>query len=466
MKISTSGVGSGVDIRTLVDNLLEAESKEKIKKFDMDEASTLAKITAFGTLKSAMSDFADKLEQLQTTNQFDLRFATAEQNNNVDVISVTADATASPGKYTVEVTQLALAQKMGSINFTDASAVVGTGQLKFAVGTNNYTFNINASNQTLQGIHDTINMSSKSTGITASLITTDAGTSIVFSSPTGTNNTFTVTVANDADSNNTDNAGLSRLASNNLTSLQTAQNAIVKIEGVPVTSDSNTIDNAINGVTIDLLHTNTNSPIILSVNLDLQSAQAAIQGFVDSYNAVFNSIKNLSKYDINGEDTGILIGDATLRSIEFQMRRIITDMNTSQPAGYFTLSQIGITSDRYTGMLVIDQNQLTTSLNDNFDAVGSLFMDSTNGLVTKMDTMLENYIEINGILQSKTDGLNESIAVIDERRVNLERHLKSLEQRLLTQFIAMDTIVAKLRSLSEYLETQLEKLPKPMMFRE
>lgn len=466
MKVSTSDIGSGVDIRALVDKLLEAECKEKIKKFDMDEASSLAKITAFGTLKSAMSEFADKLNQLETTNPFELRSATAEKNNGVDVIEATATAAATPGRYSVEVTQLALAQKMGSINFAQNTTVVGTGKLKFAIGANNYTFDITAANQTLQGIHDTINLSAKSTGISASLITTDLGTRIVFSSPTGTSNTFTVTVTDDADGNNTDNAGLSRLASNNLASLQTAQDAIVKIEGVPITSASNTITNAISGVTIDLLHDNPGSPIYLTIALDMNSAHSAVTDFVNSYNTVFDSIKNLSKYDVNGEETGILIGDATLRSIEFQMRRIITDMNTSQPPGYFTLSQIGITSDRYTGKLVIDETQLSESLNNNFDGVGSLFMQPQNGLVAKMDNLLENYIEVNGILQAKTDGLNKNIALIDERRISLERHLNSLEERLLVQFIAMDTIVTKLRSLSDYLETQLDKLPKPMMFKE
>jgi flagellar hook-associated protein 2 len=345
---------------------------------------------------------------------------------------------------------------------------VGTGTLTFTIGLAQYSFDITTANQTLQGISNTINAASGSTGISASLITSDAGTSIVFSSLTGTNNAFTVSVTNDGDANNTDASGLSRLASNNLTTLQSARDALVKIEGVSVTSDYNVIKNAINGVEIELVATNENSPITLSINVDVDRAKLAIKEFVDSYNSVFESVKKLTQYEQHPNaksTTGILIGDSTLRGIEFQMRRIITEIVTSQPAGFTTLSQIGITSDQYTGNLIIDDQQLTEALNTNFDAVGQLFMDPTTGVVNSMESFLENYVEINGILQTRTDGLNKSIEVITEQRINLERHLKSLEKRLITQFIAMDTIVARLRSLSEYLETQLENLPQPMMFR-
>lgn len=468
MNITSSGIGSGIDVKELVDKLIESESKEKIKKFDADEASTLAKITAYGTLKSAMSEFADKLTQLESINQFEMRQATAPNLNNVEIISATATADATPGNYSIEVIQLALAQKSGSANFAQTYSTVGTGTLTFTIGLAQYSFDITTANQTLQGISNTINAASGSTGISASLITSDAGTSIVFSSLTGTNNAFTVSVTNDGDANNTDASGLSRLASNNLTTLQSARDALVKIEGVSVTSDYNVIKNAINGVEIELVATNENSPITLSINVDVDRAKLAIKEFVDSYNSVFESVKKLTQYEQHPNaksTTGILIGDSTLRGIEFQMRRIITEIVTSQPAGFTTLSQIGITSDQYTGNLIIDDQQLTEALNTNFDAVGQLFMDPTTGVVNNMESFLENYVEINGILQTRTDGLNKSIEVITEQRINLERHLKSLEKRLITQFIAMDTIVARLRSLSEYLETQLENLPQPMMFR-
>lgn len=467
MKVNATGVGSGVNVRELVDGLLEAESKNKIKKFDNDEATTLAKITAFGTLKSAMSDFIDKINELQSVNKFELRSANASLSNNKQIILPTASAQATSGNYTIEVLQLALGQKSGSVDFAQEYTEVGTGTLTFTIGTAVYDFEINDSNKTLQGISETINAASGSTGISSSLITSETGTKIVFSSKTGLNNAFTVSVTNDNDGNDTNASGLSQLASPNLIALQSPLNSQVKIDGVTIESASNTISNAIKGVSFDLLTTNIGDPISLSIAVDVQSAQNAIYEFVESYNYVFDSVSRLTQYDgtTKQDSMGILIGDATLRNIEFQMRRILTDVITTQPAGFRTLSQIGITSDVYTGKLLIDDSTLSEALNDNFEAVGNLFMDSTNGVLDKMESLVDNYVEVNGILQSKEDGLRKTLDVINEQRISLERHLLSLEKRLLQQFTAMDAVVAQLKSLSEYLETQLDKLAEPLMFR-
>lgn len=467
MKVTSTGVGSGIDIRELVDNLLEAESKDKIKKFDQDEAATLAKITGYGTLKSAMSSFVDKIDNLQSVNQFELRSANATTVNDEVIITPYATAKASAGNYIIEVSQLAMAQKSASIPFAENYTVVGTGTLTFTTADAQYAFEIDNSNSTLQGINDTINAQSGATGISSSLIVTDLGTKIVFTSQTGVNNAFTVSVTNDGDGNNSNASGLSQLASPNLTLVQAPLNAAVKIDGVTINSNSNTIDYAINGVSFSLVNTNVGKPITLSVNVDVQSARQAIVDFVNSYNEVFDSISKLTQYDNSRtkENMGVLIGDSTLRSIEFQMRRILTNIVQSQPAGFATLSQIGISSDIYSGKLVIDESQLTDALENNFSAVGNLFMNEKTGVLDQMEGVVENYIEINGIIQSKEEGLRKSINIINDQRITLERHLQSLEKRLLVQFTAMDSIVAKLKSLSDFLETQLEKLPDPLMFK-
>ncbi|MBS0288364.1 MAG: flagellar filament capping protein FliD [Proteobacteria bacterium] len=467
MKITSTGVGSGIDIRELVDNLLEAESKDKIKKFDHDEATTLAKITGYGTLKSAMSSFVDKIDNLKDINQFELRSANATLANDEIIITPYASAQASAGNYSIEVTQLALSQKSASIPFAENYTVIGTGTLTFTTQNAQYSFQIDNTNSTLQGINDTINSQAATTGISSSLIVTDAGTKIVFTSPTGTNNAFTVSVSNDGDGNNTNATGLSQLASPNLTLVQAPVNAAVKIDGVTVNSESNTLKYAIKGVTFDLVNTNVGKPITLSVDVDVQSAHQAITDFVNSYNEVFDSISKLTQYDNDSskENMGVLIGDSTLRNIEFQLRRILTDIVQSQPAGFATLSQIGISSDIYTGKLIINDYQLTDALENNFTAVGNLFMQEKTGVLDQMEAVLDNYIEVNGILQTKQEGLRKSIDVINDQRLNLERHLISLEKRLLVQFTAMDSIVSRLKSLSDFLETQLEKLPEPLMFR-
>lgn len=465
MRVSLDDIGSGIDIKALVADLLEAESKQKLAKLNESEHIAVEKITGIGKLRSSMSSYLSKLDQLQTTNEFELLSATASTANNIQVISATANADAVPGNYSVVVTQLALAQKMGSGTFQSVGTVVGTGNLIFTIDNFAYTFTITSANGTVQGIADAINAQTAETGISATLIATNNAVSMVFSSQTGLNNTFTVTVTNDGDGNNTDNAGLSQLASNNLTTLQNAQNAIVNIENVPVVSDSNTIQYAISGVTIDLITTNVGMPVTLSVNYDVPSAQQAVREFVNGYNEVFSIIRDFSTFDKVGKDSGVFLGDATFRSIEFQLRNLITSMYTSDPGGYSSLSQIGILSDPYSGKLRIDEEQLLNALNTNFMAVGQLFMDPVNGLVVNMQNMIESYTEVNGVLQFRTESIKSGIKRIDDQILHMERHLKKMEKRLMAQFIAMDVNVARLRSMSDYLATQLEGLADPMMFR-
>lgn len=457
MPISTSGIGSGIDIRELVDKLVKSEGEVKKLKYDSEEAAALSKITAYGTLKSELSEFDEKLFYLQNNNPFDAKktHITTYQGNTV--VNATATYEATPGDYTLEVTQLALSQKLGSISFPESYTQIGTGQLTFTRGEGTWTFDITDENSTLEGIANTINAASENTGISANLITSNTGTTIVFSSDTGLNNIFTVNVENDHGS------GLARLDSDNLTVLQAAKNAMVRIEGVSVISDSNTIEYAIKGVTLDLVSYNIGYPVTLTISDDIEGATKAITDFVEKYNTIFNSITKLTKAGAGDRKTaGVLVGDSTLRNLQFQMKRVLNNIASSLPSGFQTLSQIGITSNELTGLLVINSEKLSTALEKNFNAVGDLFLDPQQGIVQNMEQLVKDYVEINGFIQNKTDGLNKTIIGIKENQIALEQHLIQLEKRLLTRFIAMDIIVAKLKSVSEFLTIQLDNLPKPL----
>lgn len=468
MPITSSGVGSGVNIRELVDDLLASESKEKKLRFDRNEAEALTKITAYGTLKSTLSDFKDKVDGLKEANPFANRIVSSVlRTDNVKVLEAEASNSAQTGDFLIEVTKLAKSHKLASQNFASATTVVGTGELEFNVGSTTYAIEITDSDKTLQGIKDKINASSKTTGITASLITSDAGAVLVFQAEkTGLDNVFTVSVLGDNDANDTDDSGLSKLASSYLTLSQQGQDATIKIDGVTVTNSTNTITDAIEGVTLNLLNTNTLDPAEMTISLNRDAAVAAIQEFVSIYNSTMQSIQKLTVY--NKEDpknAGILIGDSIARSVQTQMRRVLNTANYDLPLAISSLAQMGITSDRTTGQLSIDNYKLNTAVDKNYDDIGKLFIDKDKGILNNMDAMLDSYIQNDGIIKNKTNGLNSSIDLISEQRVALERHLIHLEERLLSQFIAMDSIVANLRSTSDFLKTQLDSLAEPLSFR-
>lgn len=468
MPITSSGVGSGVNIRELVDELLAAESKDKKLRFDKNEAEALTKITAFGTLKSTLSEFKDKISSLKEADPFASRtVSSVVGSDNKKVLEAEASNTAQTGDFLIEVTKLAKSHKLSSATFDSPTMIVGTGVIEFTVDTTVYSIEITDSDKTLQGIKDKINQSSKTTGITASLITTESSAVLVFQAEkTGLANAFTVAVVNDSDTNDTDNNGLSKLASNHLNISQQAQDALIKIDGVTVTSSTNTITDAIEGVTLNLLNTNALDPVEMSISLNKEAATAAIQEFVSIYNKTLESIHKLTAY--NKEDpknAGMLLGDAIARGVQNQMRRVLNTANYELPLAISSLAQMGITSNRTTGMLEIDNYKLNTAVSKNYDDIGKLFIDKDQGILNNMESMLDSYIANDGIIKSKTNGLNSSINLISEQRVALERHLIHLEERLLSQFIAMDSIVASLRSTSDFLKTQLDSLAEPLSFR-
>jgi len=468
MPITTSGVGSGINIRELVDELLAAESKDKKLRFDKNEAEALTKITAYGTLKSSLSDLKDKASSLMDENPFAKRSVVLDPTSDSKTVA-TAEAsnTAQTGNFLLEVTALAKNHKLASENFSSSATIVGTGVIEFTVDTTVYSIEITESDNTLQGIKDKINQSSKTTGITASLITSDAGSVIVFQAEeTGSDNIFTVAVVGDNDGNDTDNNGLSKLASSHLTINQLGQDASLKIDGITVTNSTNTIVDAIEGVTLNLLNSNILDPVEMSITLDKDAATQAIIDFVNVYNSTLDSIQKLTAY--NKEDpknAGVLIGDAIVRSAQNQLKRVLNTSNYELPLAISSLAQMGITSDRTTGKLEVDTYKLSSAVSKNYDEIGKLFIDDEKGILNNLESTLDSYIELNGIIKNKTNGLNKSIELISEQRVSLERHLMRMEERLLTQFIAMDSIVANLRSTSDFLKTQLDSLPEPLSFR-
>ncbi len=464
MSISSAGSGSGIDIRGLVDDLLASEGRAKTAKFDATESLTLAKITSFGTLNSALAELQTKISSLKEVSNFQQRLVTSEDET---VLAAIADSAASQGTYSIEISQLATTHKVSSADFANSGTIVGTGTLKFTTGTVEHSFNITSDDQTLSGIKDKVNEVSGVTGITATIINTDTGTRLMFaaSSP-GTDNVFTISIVDDNDGNDSDNAGLSQLDSAYTTITQTAVDAILTIDGATVTSSSNTIEDAIDGVTFDLLKTNVGDAKTLTVSLDKGTVRTSIQEFVENYNAIVDTISSLNSVDAdNTENSGVLVGDSVLRNLDLQIRRVLGASVSTVPGGIRTLAEIGITTDRFTGKLQLNNTELNEALDQDFDAVGLLFAKKDEGIALKLDELISRYIGSSGIINSKTTGLNSSISLLTEQREQLERNLQSMELRLLTQFIAMDIIVAKLRSTSDFLTQQLSSLVEPLSYK-
>ena len=383
--LSSPGIGSGLDVNGIVSKLMTAES-QPLTALDAKEAKQQTRLTAFGTLKGALSSFQSNLVALSDPAKFT---AVTANFSDTTLASASASSSAVTGSHSVEIQTLAQAQKLKSANFANTSATVGSGTLTIQFGTyNSGTFTLNPdkaaqsiiispSNSSLSGIRDAINQANA--GVNASIVNDGTGNRLVVASQdTGLSNALKIT-ATDTDGNNTDNAGLSQLVydastggTTNMTQTMAASNATLVIDGISISKASNNITDAIEGVTLNLLKANPGTTSTLNLSRDTAGIQNVVSSFVKSFNDLNKTIVDLSKYDAATKRASILTGDSTVRSIQTRIRSAISDPLTTAGGGLSLLSETGI-SFQSDGTLKLDSAKLSKALNDPTKDISTLF---------------------------------------------------------------------------------------------
>jgi flagellar hook-associated protein 2 len=458
-----SGIGSGLDITSLVQQLVQAEGQPKSLRLDAEEAKVQAKLSALGTLKSALASFRDTVATLKDVGKFQGRMATL---STPDFVAATAGASAVPGSYAVEVESLASAHKLQSTTFAAASTVVGTGTLHIVAGAALFDVVITSESNTLSGIAAAINGSAAGAKVIATVISGAGDARLTLTArDTGSANALTITQSGG------DN-GLAALvyppSGAGLTQLTPAANAQALIDGVPVTSATNTLSGAIEGVDVTLLEANAEGETTqLTVGYDRTAARKAVDEFAKSYNALVDAIKSVSSYNAETKEGGPLFGDAGVRNIVFQLRRELTSTVTGLTGQFDMLGEIGISAD-LSGKLNVNAAALDSAFARDFDAIGELFAAEDVGVAVKLDKLLAPYLASDGIFESRTAGLKTTIDSINDRREALNERLAALHARYTKQFNALDGLLAQLQGTSNFLNQQLSKLPgsAPLLRRE
>ena len=388
---SSTGIGSGLDVSSLVTQLVALERKP-IVALDAKEAGLQAKLSAYGSLKGALSGFQDSVRSLNAISKFQALSAVSADNT---VYTASAASTASAGGYAVEVTQLAQAHKVTSGAFTNVTDVVGTGTLTFQYGTFSGSFTANSAKasqtvtissgtSTLAGIRDAVNAAN--IGVTATILNNGTTNQLIFTSKdTGAANSLKITVADTSDASNTDNAGLSQLAydpagtagnGKNLTETVAALNATLTVDGITgISKASNTVTDVIQGVTLTLLKKSaTGVSTALTVSRDTSAVKSAVASFVQAYNDLNKTVTNLTKYDAAAKKGAVLQGDNSALSVLSQVRGALNKVITGLSGSYTTLSQIGI-SFQTDGTLSFDTTKLQTAIDTNFNDIAGLFVN-------------------------------------------------------------------------------------------
>ena len=388
--ITSTGLGSGLDINGLVSKIMSVES-QPLKQLDSKEAGYQAKLASYGQVKSALSSFQSAVSGLESASSFQ-SIAASSGDSSVYTASVTADAV--PGTYAIEVTKLAQSQKLASSAVAVTSDVVGTGTLTFQFGTDNggvFTANANKAAQSvvidsthnsLAGIRDAIN--SANIGVSATIINDGTGYKLsITSKDTGAANSLKITVTNDSVGTNADSSGLSMLAydpaaasgsGKNMAQTVAAQDALLNIDGITnISNSSNTITDAIQGVTLNLLNTSaTGVSAALNVTTDTTSIENSVQKFVSSYNDLNKTLGDLTAYDATTQQGGVLLGDATILSLQRQMRSLLTTNVNGLSGNYKLLSNIGVSFQK-DGTLALDSSKFQAAISASPTNVAALF---------------------------------------------------------------------------------------------
>ncbi|MBY6070760.1 flagellar filament capping protein FliD [Marinobacter salsuginis] len=376
--ISSLGIGSGVLTSDLVDQLVQAERGPTENRLTQKTEQTQALISAYGQLRSAITELRLPMRQLSAPDN--LKAFSANSSN--EDIAVSVDSTnASRGTYSVEVTSLAGAQALASRDvFADRdSTSVGQGTLTLKVGDKTTNLTIDSSNDTLQGLANAINDSGS--GVSAGVIDTGSGFQLVLSADeTGTANSVSISVSGDNVGTETDNQGLSRFAFNSgmdadsgLKETIAATDAVMKINGVEVTRSTNSFEDVIDGLTFDISGTGTS---IVKVEQDFGAVADRVQGFVSNFNALQSTIDSLAGFNAESGRGSLLTGDSTIRGIQNQLRQILTRVVPGlENANVRSLADVGITTNFETGGLEFDRAKFETQLKNNPDDVTALFAE-------------------------------------------------------------------------------------------
>lgn len=468
MAISSTGVGSGLDVTSLVKQLMEVE-RAPLKALDTKEASYQAKLSTLGTVKNALAALQTAAKAIATTDKLTPVKASVADST---LLAAAPSAGAVPGNYNVEVQSLAQAQKLKtSVGFSNTSDIVGSGTLTFDFGSYDSaeppvftpngakaakTVTITSSNNTLAGMRDAINNANM--GVSASIINDGSKNILTFTSnDTGTASALKVTAGDpslNAFAYDPTGAGGS-----SMNQIVAAQDAVIVVDSVPITKQSNKIADAIQGVTLDLAKAEPGKSTKISLARDSSGAQAAVENFIKAYNDANKAITDATAYNVATGVGAALNGDSTMRSVQSQMRALFSTGIPGAPGGMGTLSDAGISFQK-DGTLALDATKFSAAAANPAKDISKLFATSATakGYGYQMDVLLGKILSPVGVLSNKNTSINKQIEDLGDQRDSVNTRLEATEKRYRAQFSALDTAIASMQSTSSFLTQQLSLL--------
>lgn len=440
--ITSAGIGSNLDVNAIVTALVTAKQAGPKAQITNQATQASAKLAGLSSLQTALSSLQSALAALTKVGTFS-SFNAVLADASLGTTSTMSNA--QPGSYTLDVTQLATAQKRSSDAY-DSAAAIGSGTLAIGVGANSFNLDV-AATDTLADIASNINKAAGNPGVTATVVYGAGGAQLLLgSSKTGVANGFSVSASGDS------STGLAALANQLATAGgNEAQDAKLSLDGIAITSASNSVSGAIDGVTINLAKTGSTQ---LTVSQDNSAATAAVQGFVSAYNSYVGTVGTLSSYDTVSGQAGVLLGDTTLTSVQRQIAAVLGSRVAGNGIG--SLAALGVTRQA-DGTMALDDGRLASALGSNPATVQDLFTGA-GGYATRLNATLTIFTSSSGVLATRQQSLNDSLGKLDTQQTQLNARMAVYQAQLLKQYTALDTMMSQLNNTSSYLTSALAQL--------
>lgn len=437
--ITALGIGSGLDLTGLLDQL-EAAERQKLVPIAQQKQSYQSKISAYGVLQNALNQFqtaADKLKDGQL-------FSAVKSSVTGSSVTAASSSDAAAGVYQVNVERLATHYSVATEGVDDKSKPLGAGTIEFTLGDGTvFSVAIEDGKSSLEDIRNAINAAGE--GVSASIVNDGDPDSpwrlALAASETGTDAAFSVTF---------DGVGLAKDDGTEIA----AQNAQLTVNGIVINSQGNQVEGAIEGVTLALAEEGAST---LRIEQDNETMTEAVKGFVSAYNTLQSTISRLTSYNAESGAAGDLLGDAALRNVQSQLRREMGDIMGG--------IQVGDTLERpitlqLKGDLKIDEEKLEALVSSNPGALADFFAGATGdkGFASKLSDALELMTRDGGVIDNAKKGLQTSIASLDTRYARMEQSIDASIARYRSQFAQLDSMIASMNSTSAYLTQQFDMM--------
>jgi len=451
---SSTGLGSGLDIGSIVTALVNADKAAKQSQITSQTSTNTLKLSGVGSLKSALTAFQTALTNLNstTTPQFPGFSATS---GTPATLTATSDNTAVAGTYNITVNNLATGSKVASASFAGgATSAIPSGTLTISQNGTNHNVTIPA-NATLQTTRDAINSTLSSSGISANIVTDSNGSRLVIgSTTTGAGSDLTVSGIAGLAIDGTQVMPNPPLATSSGAVSALAKDASLSIDGLTVTNKSNTVSSAISGLTLNLV-AGGGATSTVTVGTNTTGLQTSIQTFVSAYNTLMSTINTLSKatLDANGKPTvsAAFTGDSMPRSLIADIRGGLTSPGAGN--GLAVLSQLGVATDQTTGQLNFNSTTFTRAMTTDglSGQVQTLFTGTTanagaDGLLAKMTKAITPYVQTGGLLDQRTNNLKTQATDLTSQQAALDLHVTNMTAILTAKYNAMDLVVGQLKA--------------------